>query len=129
MRILLQCSFIIYRVPSHQKLALRRSSQHGPHAICPIIANKLCNIAARLSALTCVKISYRISRRLQNFSHYFQLLGKSKKRDRALLYGTCQRETFYLILPAKLELYTKSVVNIEIKLSLLSLTLYGIIIL
>jgi len=48
-------TFIIYHVPSYQKLARRRSSQHGPHAICPIIANKLCNIAARLSALMCVK--------------------------------------------------------------------------
>jgi len=60
-------TFIIYRVPSHQKLARRRSSQHGPHAICPIIANKLCNIAAHLSALMCVKTSCRISRWLQNF--------------------------------------------------------------
>lgn len=116
MRILLQRSFIIYRAPSYQKLARRRSLQHGPHAICPIMANKLCNIAARLSALTCVKISCRISRQLQNFPHHFQLLGKSKKKNRALTYNVCQKETFYLE-TAKTKLYMKNVANINIKLT------------
>lgn len=102
---ILQSSFIIYRVPSHQKLARRRSSQHGPYAICPIIANKLCNIAARLSALTCAKISCRISRRLQKFPTL--LLGKFEKKYQASIY--LERNVFVNFKPPTLKLYVKNV--------------------